>query len=558
MHMFTLEQRLYTSEGITWDHIQYQNNQHIIDTLERKPLGLFCLIDSECLMRSATDATLLSKIQNSYKNSNVISKASRFATTEFKISHYAGDVTYSVDTFLEKNTDKLHADVVTLFKESKLEMVKRLFTDNRFSPETKPAASGARPLRRQSTRTGTDDQRRERQNVTVSMMFREQLDRLVEDLNKTNPRYVRCIKPNALKQPNELDSLDVLRQLRCAGMLESIRIRRAGYAVRRPFKEFFSRFRILAPHLVATGADPDYRSLCQRLVAEVEERLGKQGVALEEKSWQMGQTRVFMKEDLERRMEQMIVESAKRQVQTIQRCWRGFADRRRFRVWRSAALQFQAAARTVIRVRSFQRIRTAALDVQASMKTVLAKARLQRQKEASIEIQAALRTVGALAQLEQLKRQAAAEAAAAEAAAMQASAAQSAAAQAAAAQAAAEAAAQAQAAAAAAAKPAAVEEFFADPANVRVSADGERSPMSKQGALPEGQRNETKDETPPSGAFAGDLELSVRKLEASPKTGLPPEWMPSATCNCASYPPMLWTSWGYLISDRTQSRELET
>ncbi|CAE7528777.1 rtcb [Symbiodinium necroappetens] len=520
MHMFTLEQRLYTSEGITWDHIQYQNNQHIIDTLERKPLGLFCLIDSECLMRSATDATLLSKIQNSYKNSNVISKASRFATTEFKISHYAGDVTYSVDTFLEKNTDKLHADVVTLFKESKLEMVKRLFTDNRFSPETKPAASGARPLRRQSTRTGTDDQRRERQNVTVSMMFREQLDRLVEDLNKTNPRYVRCIKPNALKQPNELDSLDVLRQLRCAGMLESIRIRRAGYAVRRPFKEFFSRFRILAPHLVATGADPDYRSLCQRLVAEVEERLGKQGVALEEKSWQMGQTRVFMKEDLERRMEQMIVESAKRQVQTIQRCWRGFADRRRFRVWRSAALQFQAAARTVIRVRSFQRIRTAALDVQASMKTVLAKARLQRQKEASIEIQAALRTVGALAQLEQLKRQAAAEAAAAEAAAMQASAAQSAAAQAAAAQAAAEAAAQAQAAAAAAAKPAAVEEFFADPANVRVSADGERSPMSKQGALPEGQRNETKDETPPSGAFAGDLELSVRKLEASPKTGL--------------------------------------
>lgn len=44
--------------------------------------------------------------------------------------------------------------------------------------------------------------------------------------------------------------------------------------------------------------------------------------------------------------------------------------------------------------------------------------------------------------------------------------------------------------------------------------------MSKQGALPEGQRNETKDETPPSGAFAGDLELSVRKLEASPKTGL--------------------------------------
>ena len=39
-----------------------------------------------------------------------------------------------------------------------------------------------------------------------------------------------------------MDSLDVQRQLRCAGMLESIRIRRAGYPVRRPFKEFFNRW----------------------------------------------------------------------------------------------------------------------------------------------------------------------------------------------------------------------------------------------------------------------------------------------------------------------------
>merc|ERR1719162_1573669 len=88
---------------------------------------------------------------------------------------------------------------------------------------------------------------------TVAMMFREQLDKLVDDLNKTNPRFIRCIKPNANKQAQEFDSRDVLRQLRCAGMLEAIRIRRAGYAVRRPFKEIFTRFRLLAPHLAAAG-----------------------------------------------------------------------------------------------------------------------------------------------------------------------------------------------------------------------------------------------------------------------------------------------------------------
>ncbi|CAJ1423783.1 unnamed protein product, partial [Effrenium voratum] len=393
-HMFSLEQRLYSSEGITWSHITWQDNQHIIDTLDKRPLGLFCLVDSECLMPAATDASLFSKIQNAFKNSQVIYKASRFGNTDFAVAHYAGEVVYSVETFLMKNTDKLHKDVVSLFKDSKLELLKRLFTDPRFAPPEKPSAGDRGPARRrQSTRED-----RQRQNVTVSMMFREQLDRLVEDLNKTNPRYVRCIKPNAKKQPNELDSLDVLRQLRCAGMLESIRIRRAGYAVRRPFKEFFARFRILAPQLVP-GPDPDYRSLCQRLVLEVEERVAKQGTTLPEKSWQLGLTRVFMKEDLERRMEQMIVESAKRQVQTIQRCWRGFCGRRRFQNLRRAALQFQAIARSVLAQRRFQDKQRAAQQLQAIFQSFRAQSRFAARRRAAVEVQACLRTAAAVARL---------------------------------------------------------------------------------------------------------------------------------------------------------------
>merc|ERR1719174_3187128 len=52
MHMFTLEQRLYSSEGISWSHIKFQDNQQIIETLDKKPMGLFPLVDSECLMPS--------------------------------------------------------------------------------------------------------------------------------------------------------------------------------------------------------------------------------------------------------------------------------------------------------------------------------------------------------------------------------------------------------------------------------------------------------------------------------------------------------------------------
>lgn len=193
MHMFSLEQRLYTSEGINWSHITWQDNQHIIDSLDKRPLGLFCLVDSECLMPQSTDSSLFTKILNNFRSSKVIYKASRFGNTDFGVAHYAGEVVYSVETFLMKNTDKLSKDVVSLFKNSEVELVRRLFTDPRFAPPEQAPARGAGA---RSARRGSRQEERQRQNVTVSMMFREQLERLVEDLNKTNPRYVRCIKPN--------------------------------------------------------------------------------------------------------------------------------------------------------------------------------------------------------------------------------------------------------------------------------------------------------------------------------------------------------------------------
>lgn len=56
----------------------------------------------------------------------------------------------------------------------------RLFSDPRFAPDTQAAPKpGASPARR-----GADANQRAKQNVTVSMMFRQQLDQLVEDLNR--------------------------------------------------------------------------------------------------------------------------------------------------------------------------------------------------------------------------------------------------------------------------------------------------------------------------------------------------------------------------------------
>lgn len=386
-HMFTLEQRLYAEEGISWSHIQWQDNQEIIDNLEKRPLGVFCILDSECLMPSSTDQTCLSKIYNTFKNSKVVYKPSRFASTNFAVQHYAGEVVYDVLSFLEKNTDKLHADIITLLKSSSMAMCRTLFSDPRFTPDMQgqPSAGRAGPS---PTKRAPEPNQRAKQNVTVSMMFRQQLDQLVEDLNRTNPRYIRCIKPNGHKQAHEMDSLDVQRQLRCAGMLESIRIRRAGYSVRRPFKEFFNRFRILCPH-ISTGRslDPDYKELSRKILMEVEAKFEAQKQPLEAKSWQVGRSKVFLKEELQGRLEKTIGEAVKVFVLRIQRRWRGFRAKRRYRAMKAATLQVQAILRTL-------RDRTLYLaELQKSKASVTLQASLRMLAQRSVFVKRRLQAV---------------------------------------------------------------------------------------------------------------------------------------------------------------------
>ena len=153
----------------------------------------------------------------------VVQKPDRF-NNNFSVQHYAGEVSYDVDGFLEKNTDRLHADISNLFKKSRQQIIHKLFTDPAFTNALDASSaggsgSGSTPVRgrREVPRRGGLNGAPNQKQKTVGWAFREQLDKLVDILSSTFPRYVRCIKPNSNKAPVEFDSPDVLRQLRSAG-----------------------------------------------------------------------------------------------------------------------------------------------------------------------------------------------------------------------------------------------------------------------------------------------------------------------------------------------------
>lgn len=129
---------------------------------------------------------------------------------------------------------------------------------------------------------GTGPGKARKQPMTVSAQFQQSLHSLMDTLNQANPFFIRCIKSNANKVPNEFDEETVQRQLRYTGMLETVRIRQAGFNVRLTYEEFIQLYRMLLPKGLLSSQS-DVRDFLLTL-------------NLNRDNYQLGTTKVFLRE----------------------------------------------------------------------------------------------------------------------------------------------------------------------------------------------------------------------------------------------------------------------
>lgn len=266
--MFKLEQEEYVKEEIKWKFIDFSDNQPCIDVIEGK-LGVLALLDEESRMPAGTDPSFLQKLNTQilskpeYKN---VFKKPRFGNSAFTIAHYALDVTYEVEGFLEKNRDTVPDEQMTLLAATKNPFLKEVLdaalNSTRVVDGPQPSSpafsdSGSGGSRRsslipdpgrqslvaQTAHTGSLAKRpgAAAKKPTQGSIFKASLIALMETLSTTNVHYIRCIKPNELKRPWEFQPQQVLGQLRACGVLETIRISCAGYPTRWTYEEFAER-----------------------------------------------------------------------------------------------------------------------------------------------------------------------------------------------------------------------------------------------------------------------------------------------------------------------------
>ncbi|KAL0657202.1 hypothetical protein Bca4012_077787 [Brassica carinata] len=312
-----------------------------------KPGGIIALLDEACSLTNL-------KLYQTFKNHKRFAKP-KLARSDFTICHYAGDVTYQTDLFLDKNKDYVIAEHQALLNSSSCSFVASLFP----------------PM--------SDDSNKSKFS-SIGTRFKQQLVSLLEILNTTEPHYIRCIKPNNLLKPGIFENENILQQLRCGGVMEAIRISCAGYPTRKHFDEFLDRFGILAPEvLVKNSDDPD---ACKKLLAKV----GLEG-------YQIGKTKVFLRAgqmaDLDTRRTEVLGRSAS----IIQRKVRSYLAKKSFILLRNAAKQIQSVCRGYLARSVYEGMRreAAALRIQRDLRMFLARKAYTELFSAAVSVQAGMR-----------------------------------------------------------------------------------------------------------------------------------------------------------------------
>jgi myosin protein heavy chain len=302
-HMFVLEQEEYAREQIEWKFIDFGRDlQPTIDLIELpNPIGIFSCLDEDSVMPKATDKTFTEKLHSLWDRKSTKFRRS-LLTQGFMLTHYAAEVEYSTEGWLEKNKDPLPDNVTRLLASSKEKHIANLFGD--CADLDDDFGSSRSRVKKGLFRT-------------VAQRHKEQLATLMNQLHSTHPHFVRCIIPNHKKRPKQFSASLVLDQLRCNGVLEGIRIARTGFPNRLPFVEFRQRYEVLCNDMPRGY-----------LEGQVAAKLILEKLNLDNALYRVGITKVFFRAGVLAELEEQRDALIQNIVSRFQSAARGFIQRR--------------------------------------------------------------------------------------------------------------------------------------------------------------------------------------------------------------------------------------
>ncbi|XP_058857654.1 unconventional myosin-Ic-like isoform X1 [Acipenser ruthenus] len=310
------EQEEYEAEGITWEPVQFFNNKIICDLVEEKFKGIISILDEECLRPGdASDLTFLEKLEDKlgghahFVTHKLADGKTRkvMGREEFRLLHYAGEVNYNVNGFLDKNNDLLFRNLKEAMCQSENKILNLCFDQSDLTDKKRPE--------------------------TAATQFKASLAKLMEILMSKEPSYVRCIKPNDAKQAARFDEVLIRHQVKYLGLMENLRVRRAGFAYRRKYEIFLQRYKSLCP-----GTWPHWNGRPADGVATLVKHLG-----YKPEEYKLGRSKIFIRFPKTLFATEDALEVRKHSLATtLQASWKGYSAKSKFQKLRRSAILIQA------------------------------------------------------------------------------------------------------------------------------------------------------------------------------------------------------------------------
>lgn len=310
--------------------------------IEEKHKGIISIMDEECLRPGdRTDITFLNKLEDcladhphfvSHKNASTFVQKT-LNREDFRLVHYAGEVTYHVHGFLDKNNDLLFRDLKEVMSQTQNSISKRCFPTEELLNRKRP-------------------------NTAVTQ-FRGSVNNLMDILICKEPSYIRCIKPNDTKAAGVFEDKLILHQVQYLGLMENLRVRRAGFAYRRTYEMFLRRYKCLSkatwPHF-----DGPAKEGVQILVQELSYSF---------EDYRMGRTKLFIRSPKVLFSTEDAFQAKKHWVASlIQARWKGRRQRLEYTKMREATIKVQSYVRRFLAIRKAERRAQAAIKIRAFIK----------------------------------------------------------------------------------------------------------------------------------------------------------------------------------------------
>ena len=177
---------MYSEEGVDFASITYQDNLGCLRLIDQRGVGVFAMLDEEGVLPRGSEAKFVNRLHAVFDETPATKSAyyarNRRKPNDFAVRHFAGEVTYTVDGFLEKNKDSLAPALLHLVKISTLTILNVLAAPVP-DPDTAAVAAGG------GKKSGKSSDK-----LTLAAKFKLDLDGLMVALLSTQPQFIRCVK----------------------------------------------------------------------------------------------------------------------------------------------------------------------------------------------------------------------------------------------------------------------------------------------------------------------------------------------------------------------------